>query len=141
MLRDFTSMHVFPASANDCILQTNSFGLVTRHIFRPTNRNSDSLSLTPLVSTCTLLSGGHKRQERPGHGSNPRLISLDKMTFTFLQLVSGPGHAGRHGDMTRQGFVYGCSVKLTRNLSHVTCCHMRCRGSLELQKRSIRSAY
>ena len=36
-------MHVFPASANDCILQTNSFGLVTRHIFRPTNRNSDSL--------------------------------------------------------------------------------------------------
>ena len=32
-------MHVFPATANDCILQTNSFGLVNRHIFRPTDKN------------------------------------------------------------------------------------------------------
>ena len=32
-------MHVFPATANDCILQTNSFGLVNRHIFRPIGRN------------------------------------------------------------------------------------------------------
>ena len=36
-------MHVLPASANDCILQTNSFGLVNRHIFRPIDRNADSL--------------------------------------------------------------------------------------------------
>ena len=32
-------MHVFPATANDCILQTNSFGLVNRQIFRPTDKN------------------------------------------------------------------------------------------------------
>ena len=36
-------MHVFPATANDCLLQTNSFGLVNRHIFRPIDRNADSL--------------------------------------------------------------------------------------------------
>ena len=40
-------MHVFPATATDCILQTNSFGLVNCHIFRPTDRNADSLGLTP----------------------------------------------------------------------------------------------
>ena len=36
-------MHVFPATANDCILQTNSFGLVNRHIFRPTDKNGTAL--------------------------------------------------------------------------------------------------
>ena len=52
-------MHVFPATANDCILQTNSFGLVNRHIFRPTDKNgtacnkqwkgpADDISLRPL---------------------------------------------------------------------------------------------
>ena len=38
-MRLWTSMHVFPATANDCILQTNSFGLVNRQIFRPTDKN------------------------------------------------------------------------------------------------------
>ena len=42
-------MHVLPASANDCILQTNSFGLVNRHIFRPIDRNADSLDRTETV--------------------------------------------------------------------------------------------
>ena len=31
---------------NDCILQTNSFGLVNCHIFRPNGRNVYSLRLT-----------------------------------------------------------------------------------------------
>ena len=36
-------MHVFPAAATDCILQTISFGLVNCHIFRPNCRNCNSL--------------------------------------------------------------------------------------------------
>ena len=42
-LETLTSMHVFPATANDCLLQTNSFGLVNRHIFRPIGRNFQPL--------------------------------------------------------------------------------------------------
>ena len=43
-----------------CTLQTNSFGLVNRHIFRPTDRNAYSLILSVLpgcwlVSTCLVL--------------------------------------------------------------------------------------
>ena len=45
-----TSLHVFPASADYCILQTNSFGLVNCHIFRPTDRNSDSLEWRVIFS-------------------------------------------------------------------------------------------
>ena len=51
-------MHVFPATANDCLLQTNSFGLVNRHIFRPIGRNFQPLiepSLLPGVATMALL--------------------------------------------------------------------------------------
>ena len=44
-LETLTSMHVFPATVNDCILQTNSFGLVNRHIFRPIGRNFQPLSI------------------------------------------------------------------------------------------------
>ena len=42
-------MHVFPATANDCILQTNSFGLVNRHIFRPTDKNGTAWLLWILI--------------------------------------------------------------------------------------------
>ena len=45
-LETLTSMHVFPATANDCLLQTNSFGLVNRHIFRPIGRNFQPLRST-----------------------------------------------------------------------------------------------
>ena len=55
-LETLTSMHVFPATANDCILQTNLFGLVNRHIFRPTDRNSDSLDPPSPLCPCPALS-------------------------------------------------------------------------------------
>ena len=43
-------MHVLPASASDCILQTNSYGLVNRHIFRPIGRNFQPLSYIVLIT-------------------------------------------------------------------------------------------
>ena len=38
--KTLTSIHVFPATANDCMLPSKSFGLVNHNIFRPTDRNA-----------------------------------------------------------------------------------------------------
>ena len=57
-LETLTSMHVFPATANDCILQTNSFGLVNRHIFRPIGRNFHPLVIGNLLAYSSLIWNG-----------------------------------------------------------------------------------
>ena len=65
-------MHVFPTSADYCILQTDSFGLVNRHIFRPTDRNSDSLiSATPNLGTSFPLFHELNTETDPRHRSRP----------------------------------------------------------------------
>ena len=91
-LETLTSMHVFPATANDCLLQTNSFGLVNRHIFRPIGRNFQPLvSLLPALAsffyTCLLVCLW-------GAALPPFIFYLYRLaakSWTYLQKLSAVG--------------------------------------------------